>query len=321
MKKNIPHMGFSLPEMMIALSMLAILTTLIFSLWNTFNRVNYSQMLMEDLKGQTERAMRIMDRNLIRAKRFFARGTAYENLIPWGEIPAPVTWSKDPKVSPTGVFNPESSDFDPDIFGNKLFFAKVENSASFSAGGKNYDINLYRFQMFYLTRDTLHPSRPYGYSLSLVKWESNLFANYWDIEHIWSDTAAHALSQIKNKLKNDFGVVYCWNASEPDPSKAFFRIGSFSPASITFTTTHVMFLVKPITQNMGISFNHSDEYPVPIDVPSFASKSGEFPAGFEVSVIGSASSRKVFIRLVTAGWTRKRVIAYESMTNVSAPEY
>ncbi len=314
--------GFTLPEMMVSLVLLSILVGLLFSLSNTFNRVNYRQILMSDLKTQTQRAVRTIDRNLIRSKRFFERDSEYQDLIPWSEIPEPVSWSRDPVVAPVGVFNTESPDYDADIFGNKLFFAKVENSAAFDAGGKSYDINLYRFQLYYLTEDTLHPSRPYDYSLCLLKWESNLFANYWDLEHLWNDTVSHSLGLIKSKLSNDFGVNHCWEVAEPNPDQAFYRIGNFdSPVSIVFQTASMSYLVRPIAQTIGISFNNSDVYPVSLQVPAFALSDGDFPGGFEVGVIGSSSSRKVLLRIVSSGRTRKRVISYESMTVVSSPEY
>ncbi len=312
----------TLAEISISLVLLSVLSAMVFSLVNTFNRINYEQMLMEDLKEQSQHAIRNIDRNLIRAKRFFPRGTGYLNLIPWDSIPPPVGWCVDPKIAPVGVVNPDSPKFDRSIFGNRLFFAKIENSATITAGGKTYDINLYRFIIYYLSPDSTHSSRPYPYSVRLVRWESETFADFWDLKHIWSDSTLHNLTQIKSALINQVKVSHCWDTAESDPTKAFYSIGSFtSPASINFHTNSTMILITSINVALGVAFNKSTDYPLPIEVPCFAGQSGDSPGGLEIAITGSASSRLVLIRLVSAGWTRNRLIAYETITTVSSPEY
>jgi len=320
-----PHKGMngvSLVEMMISLLLLSILITTLFYLTNSVNRVNYSMRLYEELKSGGQNAIRSMDRNIIRGKKFFDRDSPYEDIIPYSELPDPVSFSKLPSISPTASLNPETSEFDSSIFGNELFFAKIENGASFTVESRAYDINLYRFVCFYLTKDTTREIRPYNYCLALVKWESVRYADYLDLEHIWSDSATHPLDSIKYTLENDFGVKYCWDVSESNPNLAFYRIGSMdTPVSIVLGTNSLMYLVKPINQTIGVSFNKSDSFPVKSDVPGFSSVDNEFPGGLEIAVIGPSSSRKILIRLVVAGWTRKRVLDFPTMTIVSAPEY
>lgn len=313
--------GITLVEMLVSLGALSILMTVLFALLNTSTRILYSNQLYEGLKEEGQRSMRYLDRDIIRAKKIFGRGSNYPEIIATSGLPPIVSFSKLPAVNPVGVFDIHSAAFSDTIFGNEFFFAKVENGARFDVGSLSYEINLYRFIHVYLTMDTTHKSRPYDYTLALVKWESGLYADFWELEHIWEDPI-HDSEKILDTLNNVYGVYYCWDPSEKDAEKAFYRIGSFNtPASIYLQTSDYRFIVRAIDQTLGISFNRSDSFPVADSVPAFSETEDMFPGGLEFGVVGPTSSRVVLMRMVLAGWTRKQVLSYVSATMVSAPEY
>jgi prepilin-type N-terminal cleavage/methylation domain-containing protein len=319
--ENITPKGMSLLEMLVALSMLSLLILLAFSLMNTSNRMLYSNRLHESMKEEAQRAIRYLDRDLIRAKKVFGRDTNYMNLMPSG-IPQKVDFSKLPAIHSVGTFDPYSPDYTDTIFGNELFFAKIENSIQIDTpGGKIFELNLYKFVNVYIVKDMDRITRPYNYTLAMVKWESNNFADYWELDHL-NKNESSLMKHIEKALEKDHNIYYCWDLSQKNCAQAFYRLGEYStPASMSFQTSDVRYIVRPIDQTLGISFNQSETFPVKDDVPAFSAKNGMFPAGAEFGIIGPTSSRKVLIRLVIAGWARNDLNSYVTTTVVSAPEY
>lgn len=315
------QMGLSLLEMLVSLGILSLLILLSFSLMNTSNRMLYSNRLHENMKEEAQRAIRYLDRDLIRAKKVFGRDTNYMNLMPSG-IPQKVDFSKLPAIHSVGTFDPYSPDYTDTIFGNELFFAKIENPVFITTpGGKTFELNLYKFVNVYIIKDMDRITRPYNYTLAMVKWESNNVADYWEMDHL-NKNEASLMKHIEKALENDHNVYYCWDLSQKNCTQAFFRLGEYStPASMSFQTSDVRYIVRPIDQTLGISFNQSDTFPVKNDVPAFSAKNGMFPAGAEFGIIGPTSSRKVLLRLVVAGWARNDLISYVTTTVVAAPEY
>ncbi len=313
--------GISLMEMLVSLVILTMIISLAFGLLNTSNRMIYSNKLYSNLKEEGQRAIRYLDRDLIRAKKIFGRDTNYHNILPTG-IPEKVNFSTLPVLNPVGTFDQYSPDFTDTIFGNELLFAKIENSIQIDVpGGNSYELNLYKFINVYLTMDYNRTTRPYGYSLAMIKWESENVADFWELDHLNTNFDKDA-KHIERILGKDHNINYSWDPSQKNYALAFYEIGEYStPTSVKLTTAHYSYIIRGVNQTLGISFNASDSFPVKDSVPGLSRASGMFPAGAEFGVIGPTSSRKVLIRLVLAGWTRSDIQSYVSTTMVSAPEY
>ena len=197
----------------------------------------------------------------------------------------------------------------------------MENSATFPQSGLSYNINLYRFLYYYLTPDSSRMIYPYDCNLYMVKWQSGLYADYNQLHHIYTDSIT-PMGPVGDKLEDEYGVTLCWDPTEKDAEKAFYEIGSFnSPLDPPMTSSSHHYMMRAINQNLTIAFNRCDSFPLDVDVPGFAAREGHFPAGFEIGAVGPTAARKVLVRMVVAGRSRKRLLTYSTNLVVAAPEY
>lgn len=125
------------------------------------------------------------------------------------------------------------------------------------------------------------------------------------------------------------GYTYAFDASNSSVNSAFYQLTS--TGGLTLNATHNIIksssekminlirgvslgsFIYSVSPNTGGAFTHN--CPVPI----YATANGNFPSGFEVEVVGPASNRQVFARIVMAAkGSFKGFMAYEQNMLIAA---
>lgn len=326
--------GVTLVELCVSIG---ILTFIIIVLANFFDKTYMMFTHFEvtnQLKTYGQREIGRLSRILSLNKRLFSSGSAkdlaYLARLNITADPSPLTASKLPLISVSGVLSPNDPDFDPSIMGNCLFFAgyanpviatNIQDSSSVS---HTLRIDTYGFHYYYLNFDQAMKFPAQAGRNMLVGWHSQQYADYSQIETISDTVEKKSLVQY---LYNS-GYRYAWMPSEVDVGDAFYGLNSggntFPDSNHVIAKKSIEFPFNMTTGLMGwtyphgIAFNTTGNFAIKDNVPLFAQVNGDFPGGFEIGIIGANTGRSIFIRLVLAAQSKAGLQSYEhiSLTTV-----
>ncbi len=183
----------------------------------------------------------------------------------------------------------------------------------------------YRFQLYYLRQDTSSGFRTtmadgtfrrYGYILDLVEVQSGVYADYSQLNYVFTGTGALTAAQ-KTTIINGLtaaGITKAWNPGLSPVGTAFYSITS--SGTLTAQPTHAIVIATTRSmvnlQQPGISGkmdftvamnppSGGPNFRVPAAIPLYAVTDSSlvgFPGGLEFKVVGAGNSVKVLMRLL-----------------------
>jgi type II secretory pathway pseudopilin PulG len=327
MKQRSAQSGFTLVELILTTTLMAIMILTVVPLFTVTSRGYTSLEVSTVLSAGTQEALSRIQTKASENKHMFGRdatGIAFLARITPYVSPAPLSGSLLPVIASTGSLSPSSGAFQSTNTGNSLLFASVDKSVDVSTGGATTRIDTNVFNYYYLAPNaSLYignvPVR------DLWEWHSIVYTDYQNINNISDATLKKNV--IKNLLAQ--GYTYAYDASATSVNSAFYQLtsagGFTSQAShniVRYKSGKMIQLIRGISlgsfvysvsPNTGGSFTH--KYAVPL----YADANGTFPCGFETMVVGPASLRRVFIRVVMAAkGSFKGYMAYEQVMLVAA---
>ncbi len=330
MFRTINRKGTSLVELMIAVTISGIIILAAMAFFSKCQAVFTKLEVSNTMKSNGQREIGRLSRVISLNKRIFSSGStndlAFLARVNIGADPAPKTSSKLPQISVSGVLSPNESGFDPQIFGNSLFFATfgqpvvANNILDSGSVAHNVRIDTYVFQYYYLTLSQVQVFRGQGGRNRLVGWHSLPYADYAQISGI-GDTEER--ENLVSSLYNT-GYRFAWLPSATLVTNAFFRLNSdgttaadgshlIAKGSIEFPMDMVTGL-SGWSFPVGVAFNSGPSFVIKDQVPIFAQANNDFPGGLEIAVTGANTGRKVFIRLVMASQASSGLQSYEHIS-------
>lgn len=295
-----------------------------------FTQVDVNNTMKTNGQRELGRLGRVISLN----KRIFSSGSANDLAflarINFGSDPVPKASSKLPQIAVSGVLSPHESGFDPQIFGNSLFFATFGqpvvalNILDSSNAPHNVRIDTYVFHYYYINLAQDQVFRGQGGRNRLVGWHSQPYADYAQILRI-TDTVER--ENLVSYLYNS-GYRFAWLPAATLVTNAFARINidGTTPAdgSHMIAKGSIEFPLDGVTGvsgwsfPIGIAFNSGASFAIRNPVPVFAQVNNDFPGGLEIAVTGANTGRKIFMRLVMAAQSGAGLLSYEHISMTTA---
>jgi hypothetical protein len=263
-----------------------------------------------DLATLGQRSVNTLKEEILQSKILFQDDTRGQGFLSKLVLPSayPVlSGTLLPIIDESGTLEPDST---TRRTGNSLLLLREQTPTSYwidhDADGGTADIevlvDLYSFEYVYLSPNTTRSFKQQGHYLDLVRAQSEEYANYVQLAGL-TPTARAALA---TQLSND-GVDY---AVDPwkDVTQSFYSVES--GGTLNGPLTHNVTLDEyesllpefrggrvsgKMTYSVGIQRDPPFHTADPVNL--YAQPSGNFPGGLETLIVGSASSRKVLVRL------------------------
>lgn len=318
--------GFTLPEVAIAATLLAIITPIIVIVLMSTNHGFTSYEAGNVMKQMNQNTVNRIYLRLGRSKRLFENNAYGRGLLArmnMSGAPAVMSGSKLPTIEMTGSLSPDSTDYVAASYGNSVFFGYISETREVDVGGTIWRVDLYKFSYYYLT-PTNSPLIRNLQTYKATEWESGLYA---DCAQISSLTDNGKLRQLATTLTGS-GISTCWNTSSTDYTVAFSSINA--TGTLTNAPSHrvasgsIKTLTTAITGIMGknylygVSPNTSAWADAGATVPLFAATNGNFPAGLEVAIVGGANGRQVFVRSVVVAAVLENKLSFNDLQIISS---
>jgi prepilin-type N-terminal cleavage/methylation domain-containing protein len=335
--------GFSLMEVVIVL---ALVTGLMIVVYTLIEETLHTAMFNEshnDLTIMTQRAVNQVYVELLQS------ATAYQDDTVGNEYRAALQIPATTPVMPNSLLpvfdtdpalNPDTGTGTDRRTGNSLLIVRSLSPLEGTNKPVLYDhdnnnataetelpVDRYRFEYFFLSRNTNRNFSGAGWYLDLVRATSGEYADYFQL----STLTPAQLTRVTNQLLG-YGIQRAWHPAQP-LGNAFYdlndaRDGTFNPAiarpTIAITESKTMLPEMRGGRISGrmdysVTFRPTFRTPYPIRHPVFAYAQADsakpgFPSGFEVKVAGPIGFRKVFVRL--ALMSNYRATNYESQQGV-----
>lgn len=306
--------GFTLVEVMLAIAIFAIVTPVITTMLTQVLRGFSTYEMSTQIKKTNQKTNNRIHLRLGSCKRIFQNTTndkAYLDRLTLSDSPSVLsgTNTKLPIIEETGSLAMGTTNFTSTSVGNSLFFAGneatvvLESILDSSAISHTVYIDAYRFNYYYLTTDnTKYIVDRQAYKI--VEWQSIKYADLNQINSI-SDNVKKENTII---ALISSGINYGWLPSEMDVSSAFYTLegdGSLNLSASHNIEKHQHKVLTDILTGImgsgyryGISPNTSGWNEAPKTVPLYGEADDDFPAGFEIAIVGQSGGRKVLIRSV-----------------------
>ena len=324
-------------ELLISMTIMMIVMAVTVSLFTFLHRSFTSMEAGTVLPAATQQALNGMQNRIVENRRQFENtpvGALYLAKLPTLS-PAPVSWRQLPVINVNMSLSISTGVFVSTCVGDSLFFASTYGTYSLSLDTTSATalverVDTFVFNYYYLAES---PSMAIAGKpvLELREWHSIPYADYQQLALISvgkSSTTVCALQTQKN-------VSVAWDSSSNTPATAFYMLsptgGLVSEGSgyVLETATDRRLQPKPMIQiiegaasggfKYGVSRNgFSQKHQVPAYYNP-TSWTGDFPGGMEVMIVGPASSRQVFVRLVmTAQGNFKGLMSFQNVLLSSA---
>lgn len=184
------------------------------------------------------------------------------------------------------------------------------------AGTVNFPADRYRFEMYYLARDTSRSFSSATSFLDLIQVRSIDFADYFQLNPLIGSSGSFTAAQ-KTAIVNGLTaakIKVAWDPMNQPVANAFYSIGATGTMTLQATQGIWVYSAKSmIPEFKGGAISGKMLFSVmfrptattyfvfPSPVPKYAifnTSTPEFPSGFEVKIVGAGGSRKVLLRLV-----------------------
>lgn len=325
--------GFSLVEMIISASLLALMVYAVSTLALSGGQ---AQEYARRLNRATEINQDIIDKvrlELVSSVRMFgndAEGAANLALLNLNSAPTPIQARRLPTVSPLESIRQDTNS--NQITGNSLFFTKLAWSDRFvCTSGTDYMVDVYRWVYYYLTPEDGGPTAGVPIGLNIVRVISEPLADANGIDRITNATdKAEVLVHLRDGTPDASGVRHTpcnvvWvRGAMPNVVGTLRQIrnssgtlvtspetGRYSPWRIERAESTVRGLLSYRHHSVATNFARSSfgvgRYGIPTNT------NGGFPHGFEVQVVGPSSARQILLHLVIASTNRTGHWAWSDM--------
>ncbi len=309
--------GMTLVEVMITLTVLAILMGVIARSQLTVSQANSTMAAANKVSLQTQEAVSHVHADISMARKMYeddVLGRSYlariqvVNISGLGVLAIAPT-SRLPTIEPLGEFNADA--VASPRTGNCIFMAEeMAPHDTLASDGKTYRINIFRLVGYFVMRH----GTPAALNLSrfdLVRWESEAFADYTTLTAIGSVAARQ---EVVADLLATAKIDYAWDPIK-NADQAFYVLSTdVSPTpdgTITIPASQHSsaredrrpkvyfrpYVAALASNNTLIGENAIPKFAVKIDATVDPAGVG-FPHGFEVKIIGPSGARKVLVRLV-----------------------
>jgi prepilin-type N-terminal cleavage/methylation domain-containing protein len=325
--------GFSVIEMMVVMAVVSGLILIVYSMVDQTVHMTMFNESHNDLTVMTQRAVNAMQTEVVQSRTVYEENTVgsdYRAAL----TPAPSnvwTTTRLPILQDDPLLAPDTGTGTSRFTGNSLLVARqlAPLSVLYNDDGNNGtpDVELlvdrYRFEYFYLSRDTSKSFSGAGFLLDLKEAISEEYVDYFELSSLGTSKLRRAVPRVQAA-----GFTRAWNAGQPIAS-AFYDLagatdGTFN-APITSPTIAVAKTVSLFPELRGgrvsgrmsysVAFIPSSGAPYPLKAPiaSYARPDPSlpgFPAGMEVKIVGPQGTRKVMTRLLMMAHYRAR--SYET---------
>jgi len=286
--------GFSLVELMIAMTILSVLVALCVNFlqvsWRTHNAAKMDAVLKNELQTGVIR----MSKGINQAKLIVgndALGNAYRAKISLADSPPAIASSTLPTIRTTGSLalektcnaHPENF-FRANSVGNSFLYVQSIGQFSDFGAGIDYMIDLYEFRYIYITDDSHLPdsqrlniikSNQAYPSQRLIEWRSIRFASQEQIEN----APAADRPDIRTALVSA-GIDRAWSRAALTANTAFFNVATGTSAGAGFMipkSRHFNTLMLPSSSDIkySVAYNQTRAgnggitMPMNLPVPAF----------------------------------------------------
>ena len=324
-------------ELIITMAIMSVLMAVVVPLFTFLHRSFTSMEAGTVLPAATQQALSGIQNRIVESRRLFdstSVGALYMNQLPTLS-PTPVAWGSLPVINSNMSLSISSGVFVSTCVGDSLFFASTYGTYALSldttsATAPIERVDTFMFNYYYLAEN---PSMSIAGKpvLDLREWHSIPYADYQQLSLISGGKSATTVLALENQKS----VSMAWDSSSNTPATAFYVLtpdGGIVTAAANYTlqtATDRILQPEPMIRIIegaasggfyyGVSRNgFSQEHRVPSYYKP-TSWTGDFPGGMEVMIVGPASYRQVFVRLVmTAQGNFKGLMSFQNVLLATA---
>jgi prepilin-type N-terminal cleavage/methylation domain-containing protein len=233
-----------------------------------------------------------------------------------------------PILDPSNVMGPDAGIGAQRMTGNILFIVRqlppvmipYDHDSNPVTPNVNFPADRYRFEMFYLTRDTTRPFGSAGYYVDIIQARSIDFADRFQLDPLINCTSgvgncftAAQKTTIVNGL-TAANIRVAWDPMNQPVTAAFYNVSNTGAMTLQASQGIWLYSTKSLIPELkgpaisgkvlfSVAFRPTSTttYPIRDVVPKYAvydAANPAFPSGFEVKVVGAGAARKVLVRLV-----------------------
>lgn len=240
--------------------------------------------------------------------------------------------SRLPVIDQTGNLEPDTTG--NDRTGNSFLSVRelepllvmVDHDNDSSTADVEFLADRFTFEYVYLSENTSRDFARTGSYLDLVRGQSRIYANYFQLSGLSSLAKTQAGAALAAA-----DVNFAWNPRQPH-SSAFYRIQSSGLLSarpnhnINVKQETASLLPEFVGGRVHAALNYSvapqtPAYDVPDTVSLFANATSDFPGGFEVQICGPSGARRILMRLVLLSDQHKNVSSHSNTVVAYTAEF
>jgi hypothetical protein len=233
-----------------------------------------------------------------------------------------------PILDPSNVMQPDAGTGASRMTGNILFLVRqlppvlipYDHDNNPVTPNVNFPADRYRFEMYYLARDTTRPFSTAGYFVDLIQARSIDFADRFQLDPLLNCVSGvNPCLSASNKtlIVNGLSAAnlrVAWDPMNQPVNNSFYSIASNGAMTLQANQGIWIYSSKSLIPELkggsisgkmllSVAFRPSSTttYPIRDLVPKYAvydSTLPAFPSGFEVKVVGAGAARKVLLRLI-----------------------
>jgi hypothetical protein len=233
-----------------------------------------------------------------------------------------------PILDPSNVMQPDAGVGAGRMTGNVLFIVRqlppvlipYDNDDNPGTPNVNFPADRYRFEMWYLARDTTRPFATASYFVDLIQARSIDFSDRFQLDPLLncvSGTPPCLSASNKTLIVNGLTAAnlrVAWDPMNQPVNNAFYNIANSGAMTVQtgqgiwlYSTKSMIPELKggsisgKMLYSVGFRPSSTTTFPIRDLVPKYAvydTSIPAFPSGFEVKIVGAGAARKVLLRLV-----------------------
>ena len=311
--------GFSVIEMVVVLAVVSGLMLIVYSMIYETVHATMSNESHNDLTVATQRAVNALQTEVVQSRTVYeenAVGAGYRAAL----TPAPAgvwTTTRLPILQSDPLLAPDTGTGTSRFTGNSLLLARqlaplsVMYDDDGNAGTPDVEllVDRYRFDYFYLARDTVKSFSGTGFVLDLKEATSEEYVDYFELNSLGAAKLRRAIPRVQAA-----GFTRAWNAGQPIATGFYDLAGAADGTFDAPLGTPSIAVVKTVSllpelrqpqisgrMSYSVAFPSTPPFPIRVPIASYAKVDPSlpgFPAGFEVKIVGPQGTRKVMTRLL-----------------------
>lgn len=318
--------GITVIEVMVSMALLSVVSLLFYESYVGTQKANQFLECHGDLNTLGQKAVNAIKNEIVQSRYMFQNdtiGNAYSDAIQLPSGITPATDSRLPVIDIGGNIRPDTGT--ETRTGNALLMARqltpieveVDIDGDGTTDATKYLADRYQMLAFFLREDTAKPFLTVDHRLLLMKAQSRVFADYFQL----SGLSATARTQVARALYNQ-GVRTAWDPAKP-VATAFYSIGS--SGTLTGPDAQPVILMTAVNllpamerghvsggQVYSVGITNAAMPATPDPVQTFAVAGANFPGGLEFQAVGPPGARKVMVRLCLMANTVGKITTHVS---------